>query len=241
MMRIFVALMVLAVAAASQPAPGFSQTDEIVWRGSVEADDGVEIFGVNGEIRAVPSDDDQVHVEATLRGRRSGPETVRIQVVEHEGGVTVCAVYPTPEGARRENDCLPGGGSRNVQDNDVEVDFVVRMPAGVDLRAHTVNGDVDMEGLRGDAEGTTVNGDVSIETTGFVRAATTVNGGVLVEVPAGLDADFRASTVNGTIESDFPILLSGRVGPREMRGTIGDGGRELRVSTVNGNIRIRRR
>lgn len=241
MMRRLAALVALAVAVASQPAPLAGQTDEIVWRGSVEADDGVEIFGVNGEIRAVASEDDQVHVEATLRGSRSAPETVRVEVVEHDGGVTVCAVYPTPERARRENDCRPGGGSRHVEDNDVEVDFLVRMPSGVHLWAHTVNGDVDIEGLRGDAEGTTVNGDVSIETTGFVHEATTVNGGILVEVPDGLDADFRASTVNGTIESDFPILVSGRVGPREMRGTIGDGGRELRVTTVNGNITIRRR
>lgn len=240
-MRRFTALVALAVAAASHPASVAGQTDEMFWRGSVEPDDAVEIFGVNGQIRAVPSDDDQVHVEATLRGRRSAPETVRVKVLEHEGGVTVCAVYPTPEGARRENDCRPGGGSRHVEDNDVEVDFVVRMPAGVHLWAHTVNGEVDIEGLRGDAEGTTVNGDVSIETTGFVHAATTVNGGILVEVPEGLHAEFRASTVNGTIESDFPILLSGRVGPREMRGTIGDGGRELKVSTVNGDIRIRRR
>lgn len=240
-MRTFAALLFLGMVAAPQPAPLFGQTNEIVWRGSVEADDGVEIFGVNGDIRAVSSDDGQVHVEATLRGRRSAPETVRMEVVEHEGGVTVCAVYPTPEGARRQNDCRPGGGSRHVEDNDVEVDFLVRVPAGVQLRAHTVNGGVDVEGLRGDAEGTAVNGDVRIETTGFVHAATTVNGDVLVEVPAGLEADFRASTVNGTIESDFPILLSGRVGPREIRGTIGAGGRELRVSTVNGNIRIRRR
>ena len=241
MMRRSAVLAALAAAAVFQPAPASGQTEEIVWRGSVAPDDAVEIFGVNGAVRAVPSDDDQVHVEATLHGRRSAPETVRVEVVEHEGGVTVCAVYPTPEDARRENDCRPGGGSRHVEDNDVEVDFVVRMPAGVHLRAHTVNGDVDIEGLRGDAEGTTVNGDVSIETTGFVHAATTVNGGILVEVPEGLEADFRASTVNGTIESDFPILVSGRVGPREMRGTIGGGGRELEVSTVNGNIRIRRR
>jgi hypothetical protein len=143
---------------------------------------------VNGSVRALPSDDGSVHREATRRTRQSDPESVRIEVVERDEGVTVCAVYPTPEGSRRENTCRPGGGPMNVQENDVQVDFVIRVPAGVRFAGSTVNGEIDVEGLRSDVEAATVNGGVNMQTTGFVSRATTVNGGIVLEVPADLNA-----------------------------------------------------
>jgi hypothetical protein len=242
-------------------APVASQSD-FQWRGTVAEGRTIEIRGVNGAVRAMPSADRAVHVEATRQARRSDPESVRIEVVQHGGGVTVCAVYPTPTGARRENECRPGGGQNSVRNNDVRVDFVVRVPAGVRFEGHTVNGGIEADGLRSDVKVATVNGSVNIETSGFAQANTvngnitcklgsgpltgdlafeTVNGSVTLEMPAGLHADFRGSTVNGRIDSDFPILVTGQVSRRSLRGTIGDGGPELRVSTVNGSIRLRER
>ena len=57
---------------------------------------------------------------------------------------------------------------------------------------------------------------------------------------SGLSANLDARTVNGSIESDFPITVSGRMNPRELHGQIGQGGRSLDVETVNGSIRVRR-
>jgi hypothetical protein len=234
--NILLALMLISATAGSAAA----QAGDFQWSGTVAPGKTIEVRGVNGDVRAVASDGSSARVEATRHARRSDPEGVRIEVVEHDGGITICAVYPTPEGSRSQNGCRPGGGSNNVQDNDVQVDFVVRVPAGVHFAGNTVNGKVEIEGLASDVRAATVNGDVSIQTTGFVSRAATVNGNIVVEVPAGLNAEVRGSTVNGTIESDFPIVLTGRVGPRSLRGTIGNGGRELRVSTVNGSIRLRR-
>jgi hypothetical protein len=246
---------------AGLAAPVAAQSD-FQWRGTVAEGRTIEIRGVNGAVRAMPSADRAVHVEATRQARRSDPESVRIEVVQHGGGVTICAVYPTPAGARRENECRPGGGQNSVRNNDVRVDFVVRVPAGVRFEGHTVNGGIEADGLQSDVKVATVNGSVNIETSGFAQANTvngnitcklgsgpltgdlafeTVNGSVTLEMPRGLHADFRGSTVNGRIDSDFPILVTGQVSRRSLRGTIGDGGPELRVSTVNGSIRLRER
>jgi hypothetical protein len=192
-------------------------------------------------VRALASDDGSVRVEATKQARRSDPDSVRIEVVEHDEGVTICAVYPTPSASRNQNSCRRGGGPMNVRRNDVEVDFVVRVPAGVRLAVHTVNGAIDIQALRSDVQAATVNGPVNIETTGFVSQATTVNGPVVLEVPADLNAEFSATTVNGRIDSDFPISVTGRISRRSLRGTIGSGGPALRATTVNGNISLRRR
>jgi hypothetical protein len=253
------ALTVMA-AALGATAPAAAQAGDFQWRGTVAAGKTIEIRGVNGAVRALPSDDGSVRVEATRQARRSDPESVRIEVVQHDDGVTICAVYPTPAGARRENVCRPGGGQNNVQNNDVRVEFVVRVPAGVRFAGHTVNGNVKAESLQSDVRAATVNGSVDIQTQGFAQASTvngsitcrlgqsrlvsdvhfeTVNGNIVLEVPAGLNAEFRASTVNGRIDSDFPIMVTGQISRRSLRGTIGTGGPELRVSTVNGSVRLR--
>ncbi|HUG41609.1 MAG TPA: DUF4097 family beta strand repeat-containing protein [Longimicrobiales bacterium] len=251
----------LAVALlAATAAPAAAQQD-FEWRGRIAEGKVIEIRGVNGDVRAVAAAGNEVTVRAERRGRRDDPRSVRIEVVEHEGGVTICAVYPTPDNARQENECRPGGGHNSVQRNDVRVEFVVEVPARVRFAGATVNGDVDADGIGADVRASTVNGDVDVRTTGFAEARTvngdimlrlgrssftqdvefgTVNGSITIEMPEGLNADFRASTVNGSIDSDFPITVTGKVSRRSLRGTIGSGGPELRLSTVNGSIRLRR-
>ena len=74
---------------------------DFVWRGAVGVGQTVEIKGMNGDIIAERSTGRQIEVRAEKRARRSDPKAVRIEVVEHAGGVTVCAVYPSSRG--REN------------------------------------------------------------------------------------------------------------------------------------------
>jgi DUF4097 and DUF4098 domain-containing protein YvlB len=68
-----------------------------------------------------------------------------------------------------------------------------------------------------------------------------VNGSITLEMPADLSADLDAETVNGRIDVDFPVTGNVRKTKRELRGTIGGGGRSLDLETVNGSINIRRR
>jgi len=50
----------------------------------------------------------------------------------------------------------------------------------------------------------------------------------------------RLGTLHGSISSDYPVQLSGRFGPRRAEGTIGRGGREIEMETVNGSIELRK-
>ena len=231
------------------------------WSGSIAQGRSIEIKGVNGDVRAEPSGSNQVEVVAEKRARRDDPNSVRIEVVPHAGGVTICAVYPARDGAR-PNECAPGDGGRmNVQNNDVTVRFTVRVPAGVTLIGKTVNGEIDANRLNGDVFVSTVNGSVSFSTTGLGRASTvngsirgemgradwsdtltmsTVNGSITLTLPQTLSTEVRATTVNGDITSDFPITVHGRVQRRKLEGTIGGGGRTLALDSVNGSITLRR-
>jgi DUF4097 and DUF4098 domain-containing protein YvlB len=232
------------------------------WHGRLAAGKRLEVKGVNGDVRAVLASGAEAVVNARKHSRRSDPDEVEIKVVESEDGITICAVYPTPRRAREENNCAPGDRwHTNTENNDVVVDFEVQVPAGVEFNGKTVNGEMSAEGLKGDAHVSTVNGSVRVTTTGLAEASTvngsvyaqmgradwtddlefsTVNGGITLILPVKLDTEVRASTVNGEIETDWPLMVSGRFSNRRIRGTIGAGGRALSLSTVNGEIRLKK-
>lgn len=233
------------------------QGDEFRWSGRVEAGRTLEIKGVNGPIEAVLADGDEVVVTAEKSARRSDPSEVRIEVVEHGGDVTVCAVYPSRDDSNR---CDSGDrGRNNTRNNDVKVAFHIEVPRGVRFEARTVNGEVEAISLESDVDAATVNGDVEVSTTGFARAATvngsieasmgrfsdqgvefkTVNGSIEIDVPDAVNADLEARWLNGRLDSSLPLKLQGRISRHSASGMLGEGGPTLRLETVNGSIRIR--
>jgi hypothetical protein len=255
------ALLALAVATPGAAAEKEKRKAGWDWQGTVAPGNAVEIKGVNGGIDAQGTSGDKVVVTAMRTGRRSDPEEVKIEVVEHSGGVTICAVYPT---SGTPNECRPGeGGRMNVHDNDVNVEFKVQVPKGVRFIGRTVNGGIHARGIEADAEAHTVNGGIEVEAAGTARAQTvnggitarlgradwtgtldlkTVNGGIDVSLPASAAAEVNAATVNGDIETEFPLTVTGKFGHRRMKGTIGGGGagRTLALETVNGGISLRK-
>jgi hypothetical protein len=248
------------LAAATLGAAAGATAQDWSWDGRVAAGQTLEIKGVNGEVKAAAATGDRAEVTAVKRARRSDPAGVQIKAVEHAGGVTICAVYPTPPGSAT-NECVPGqGGHMSVQDNDVTVSFTVSVPPGVRFVGRTVNGGVEASGLTGDVVAQTVNGGVRLSTEGKAEAETvngsitavigqadgseplrfkTVNGSIALELPAGASAEVRASPVNGDVRSEFPLTGQTRVSRRSLSGTIGGGGRSLSLETVNGSIQIR--
>ena len=244
----------LALAALPAPAEDFH------WQGKVAAGRTVEIKGINGGIEARAADGDLVEVTARKHGRSSSLDEVKVELVEHDGGVTVCAVYPS-RSASKPNKCQPGEGSGSNSKSDVEVEFTVRVPRGVRFVGRTVNGGIEAEHLPDEAEAYTVNGSVRVSAGGEARAETvngsirasmgradgqgplnfkTVNGGITVELPASTAANVHAETVNGSIETDFPLTVTGKFVGRKIDGTIGAGGRRLELETVNGSITLRK-
>jgi hypothetical protein len=247
-----------ALAGLVLAVPAAAQTD-FEWRGQMAPGQSIELKGINGSIRAVAARGNEVEVTATRTARRSNPADVRFEVVPHAGGVTICAVYPARQG-QPANVCRPGSeGRMSSQNNDTTVNFAVQVPAGIGFIGRTVNGDVDGEQLRGNAEGHTVNGSIRVATTEVARATTvngsievamgrsdwageatfkTVNGEIRVKLPASASTEVRADAVNGRIRSELPLTIAGQLDGKHLQGTLGSGGRQLALSTVNGNITL---
>src|SRR5215472_9758861 len=214
---------VLIACALSLGVLASATAQDFNWHGRIAAGKRLEVKGVNGDVRAVLAGSAEAVVNARKHARRSDPDEVEIKVVESPAGVTICAVYPTPPRARRENTCEPGDHwSSNTENNDVVVDFDVQVPAGVEFNGQTVNGEMSAEGLKGDVRASTVNGSVRVSTTGLAEASTvngsvyaqmgradwtndlefsTVNGGITLVLPGKLDTDIRANTDTGDTET----------------------------------------
>jgi DUF4097 and DUF4098 domain-containing protein YvlB len=231
------------------------------WSGALQSGQLLTIKNVNGDIHAEAAPAGVAEVTADKTGE--GSDEVAIQVVPTSDGVTICAVWPGEDG--RQNSCNHSDIHEHSHNNHARVDFTVRVPRNVRLRADTVNGGVEAKDLGSNAEVSSVNGSVEVSTAGWAEATSvngsvhatlgrsdwtdelrfkSVNGNVEVTVPADLNADVRFSTLNGHVESDFPYTVQsgtqiGRPGAK-IEARIGNGGRQLLIESLNGNLQLKK-
>lgn len=263
-LRLLMAGAALTLYASATPAQ--ERDDSFKWTGGIEAGRTVYVRNLNGAIRVESATGATAEVRAEKKWRRGDPKDVKITAEKTaRGDILVCAIWEG-RNTRCDEDGYRSSGDRDGwwgrRDNDVSVQFTIYLPKGVKLDASTVNGGLEISGATAQVLAKTVNGSVDASSTSGpvnaktvngsirVRAGTmgnadveyeTVNGSITLELPEGLNADFEARTVNGSVISeDFPITIQGRIDRRRIEGKIGKGGPELRVTTVNGSIRLRR-
>ena len=183
------------------------------------------------------------NVEASADFEIRLPRGVRIAVVSGNGDVSVT-------GATAEVAATSGNG-------------VVRVAStGGPVRASSGNGDIDVTQAGGEVTARSGNGDINIVTgTGPVSAHTgngridarmsslsgtadmafrTGNGDVTVVLPSDFEGEIDVQIPNGTLETDFPLRVQGRIDPHRVRATIGRGGRRITITSGSGGAEIRK-
>jgi hypothetical protein len=253
------------VAGAPAQAQGEKRTvfapDDFHWQGNLKAGQMLEVVNTNGEIAANRASGDAARV-AGIPGGDDDDHELFIEVVEYADGVTVCAVYAKEKAPGR---CHRGGVSsesgNGFHGHRAKINFDVQVPHGVLFHALTTNGAVHCVNLGSVVEAATTNGNVEVSTSEWASAKTTngsvrvamgnakwggklelmtTNGSVDVTLPASAEFNVDAATSNGAIHSDFPITIQGTFGPKTLSGTVGGGGRELKVATTNGGIELKK-
>jgi hypothetical protein len=238
-----------------------ASADDFYWNGPAQGVRTVEIRNISGWIHAEPAKGNQLEVYGTKRSKRHDPERVKIESYQEDGRIVFCAIYPNRTGAGPNVCTREGKGHSSSNENDLWVEFRVLVPKGMALEAHTVNGDILAEGLSGPISAGAVNGEVRLSTSSYAEASTvngnvtvvmtgsdwpegldfrTVNGSIQLDVSGTVNADLRAETMNGAIASDFPLMVQGRARKNRVHATIGKGGTELALATLNGSIDLRR-
>ena len=110
------------------------------------------------------------------------------------------------------------------------------------LRMETMNGGIHLDAVEGDVVAETTNGGLVVDLAGASWKgrgldATTTNGGIRLRVPSDYSAHLVTGTVNGGVDIDFPVTVSGRIGKR-ISTDLGRGGAPLRLMTANGGVTI---
>jgi hypothetical protein len=172
---------------------------------------------IMGDVQVTGTAGRTVEVTAVKRaGRHGEPEDVTIETIELDDGVALCVRYPAERSGRRssektlaKNPCSwEGRWSGNGERNDTEVDFTVRVPAGLRLHIGTVSGDVAAQGLEGDLSLRSVSGDVRLDGgKGPVIDLETVSGDVhLLDVTS---REVSGHTISGEIVFRGPVQDGG--------------------------------
>lgn len=263
--RLRAPLSALALLLAATPLAGQERSapgaTEFRWAKAVPNGRLVRLSNVTGDITVVGADVERVELVATRRGTRDDAGA-RVEVKEHANGVTICALRNEDSSCdeRGAHDDSDGGWGRDRDrasfDLEVRVPRGMRVSAGsvsgdiavsgttMELRAATVSGDVRLDDVRAadQVTATTVSGDVTAQFRTLARGTDlemkSVSGDVRLTLPARAGFDLEMSTVSGDLTSDFAMEMQGRFNRRRINARINDGGSDLRVSTVSGDVRL---
>ncbi|MEO5798534.1 MAG: DUF4097 family beta strand repeat-containing protein [Gemmatimonadales bacterium] len=257
----------LAIALAAVTAGRALPAQETRFSPTIRAGQHLDISTIDGDVSVTRGEGRTAEIVATKHVRRGDASRVKAVMEQTSDGYKVCTIYLHRD--EPDRDTCNGGSDRrrnNWRDNDnydIEMSYVVRLPAGAVLGVHTVDGNVDVRGVDVAATINTVDGDVTYEgvaptklstVDGDIRATistaswiadasmSTVDGSIDVSLPADIALEIHGSTVDGSFRSDFPLTIRDKWGPRSIQGTIGNGAtRSLRLGSVDGDITLRRR
>ena len=260
--------LVFLTAACSEGLSGTTETRSEGFSGPTETRDDsfvvgdsptVAVNGGNGRIVVTPGTDGTVRVQATLRK----PDEMTYEVTQTGDTISVEAKEKSRSffGFRES----PGADIEITAPSNTRVEL--RTSNGsVEVRGmhqsgtvHTGNGAVVMEDVVGDFDINTGNGAVTIAQAsgtfdvgtgngriefdgelvpGGNNRMTSGNGGVEIKLQGTPSVKLDASTVNGSVVTELPILTTSVGNKRHLVGTIGVGLADLLVRTGNGSVMV---
>ena len=221
----------------------------------------LRLKNMNGPIYITAWNKEEVRISAQKRIRASTQQMadkaikrVKIKVDYHNRDMKISCTHPYSGKGKSFSGFLAG---RNV---GVKITYNLNVPKDIELRAETMNGNIEIKGVSGKSFINTMNGRLIInDTKGSLEADTmngrieaeilqasfkdeidlkTMNGGIKLYLPEDIRANIRATTANGRISSDFAVLLKGSSSRKRLRGEINGGGAEISLETMNGSIKI---
>ncbi len=153
-------------------------------------------------------------------------------------------------------------GPESKRDYHWDVSYEVFVPRRADLSLETHNGGIAIADVNGKIDFTALNGGVVLKRVGgAVRGSTTngglmielagdrwdgdsmdvstTNGGVIMSVPEKYSAHIETGTVNGGVNTEFPVTVKGEV-TKQIALNLGSGGATVRAMTTNGGVHLKK-
>ncbi len=209
----------------------------------------VHLKNFSGAIRITGTSEGQVVIAAVRRATRERLGHIKLDIQSSGSEITIDA-------NRRES------GWHDRDNNVVETEFDIKVPADTRLnveafssdvrmsgvhgrqRVHTFSGEIVLRGADGPLELESFSGDVDLEIVDATASpdleVKTFSGSITAQMPEATSGDVRFNSFSGSIRSDIPLTME-TGGRRNFRGRLNNGGgSDFHFKTFSGDVRIRK-
>lgn len=237
-----------SVAQSGEIALNASNADQVVPSGNETTfiktfalDDGAafSLKNINGSITVTAWDQPKAEVKTIQSGSDHGgqvfftgnPRSLSIRTAQTSRNQEVRFEVRLPSELRR------------IDLNSIEGPINLSHVGGAAITIQSVNGAIELFDVSGVSKVQTTNGKITALSQGTSDGTmefANLNGNIELTMKSGSDANLEASTVHGsiTIGDQYRIAVQKEVVGQSARGQIGSGGQPIKLTTVNGNIRL---
>ena len=183
----------------------------------------------SGRVRITGGSGNQMVLHAIRRATKERLNDIKLEITQSGSTIEVDANHRLVE---RRND------------NVVETDFEIQVPAGTRLDVKTFSAPVTVVGVTASQNIDGFSSDITIESTDFGDGndidVNTFSGAVRLRLPANAKGNIDFNSFSGRFESDLPVTLN-TSSRRNFRGALNGGGPgNFRLKTFSGDVSIRR-
>ncbi len=247
-------------ARATRQEPPIS-TSDTRFTPALKAGQRLSVSNIDGNVTVTQGRGQSAEIVAHKIVRKGNGALVKAVLEETSSGFRVCTVYLEKVGDTDGCDHRTHNDRSRREPLDVDMQYDIRLPAGVALSINTVDGNVNAHGIDMPANIRSVDGSITfngvapegLNTVDGAITATitnadwthalsvrTVDGTIDLTLPAKMNARVSGQSVDGDIASDFAMTVSGKWGPQSFHGDLGTGGGPtLELRTVDGSIHLR--
>jgi DUF4097 and DUF4098 domain-containing protein YvlB len=187
----------------------------------------VRLKTFSGRVKITGTSGDQVVIHAVRRASRERLNDIKLEVTTTGSTVEIDANHRLVE---RRND------------NVVDTDFDIQLPARARLDIKTFSAPVTIVGVNGSQNIDGFSSDITIESREFGEGndidINTFSGDVRLQLPANARGNIDFNSFSGRFESDLPVTMNSS-SRRNFRGSLNGGGSgDFRLKTFSGDVRI---
>ena len=221
------AIAVLGALVLATPAVASEQneTERVDRTVSIRAGGVLRLKNFSGNVTITGSNRGDLAVHAVWRAPRERLDHIKLEISETASGVLIEANKKDDSWRERNN-------------NVVETDFDIQVPADVVLDIEVFSSDVVVKDVRGRQRVKTFSGEIDVTGAEAALDAETFSGDIKVKLVQGASASVDFDSFSGSLDSDVPMNY--RSGSRRrVRADIGSGGTDYHFKTFSGDVRIR--
>jgi len=251
--RALAAVAALGLVLAAAPAAAQTETERVDRTIPFTTQGTITLKNFSGDVRITGTSEAQVVIKAVRRAPRERLDRIKLEIEESGSSLTI--------NANKRDDRDDWSDENHNNNNVVETEFDIQVPAGCRLdinvfssdvnvtgvtgeqKVHSFSGTLTLVGARGAIDAKTFSAGIRVEMDGVTEPdlqLETFSGDIEARLPGDARGRVRFNSFSGDIESDLPLVLRSK-SRRSLDADLGSGGgRDLRFKTFSGDVTLRR-